>query len=106
MTAIEQLAALFPTIARCSWRWECQGEYQVDAAKLDRWRRGMPFQERPGSLEWHAFIRSLLDRGIPFARVRMLTDTVAQHRAYRNAVWPLAIRHEDYPAKAERHPRS
>jgi hypothetical protein len=172
MTALEQLAALFPTITRSSWRWECQGEYQVDTAKLDRWRRGEPFEETQASLRWHAFIRGLRDRGIPFERVRMLTeplteylewmlgityrnveagedirwvgehrarelnmpgydfyliddervaimrfdrdkvlsdlelvddpDTVARHRAYRDAVWPLAIRHNDYLARAER----
>lgn len=171
-TAVEQLAALFPAVTRSSWRWECQGEYQVDAAKLDQWRRGEPFQETEAGLEWHAFIRGLRDRGIPFERVRMLTeplteylrwmlgvtyrniaagedirwlaehqarelrmprydfyliddervaimrfdrdkaltgveviddlDVVARHRAYRDAVWPLAVRHDDYLAMTER----
>lgn len=171
-TAVEQLAALFPTITSRSWRWECQGEYEVDAAKLDRWRRGEPFQETQASLDWQSYVRGLRERGIPFERVRMLTeplteylewmlgmtyrniaagedirwvpehtarelamptydfyllddervaimrfdsdkvltgvelvddpDTVAQHRAYRDAVWPLAIRHNDYLARAER----
>jgi hypothetical protein len=172
-TAAQRLADLFDTVERNSWRWECQGDYQVDEAKLQRWRAGLPFEETRASLKWHAYVRDLRQRGIPFERVRMLTEplteylrwmlgvtyrninagedirwitesraralkmpdydfyiiddervaimrfdadkvlvdlevvhdasTLATHQAYRDTVWPLAIRHNDYLAmRAER----
>jgi hypothetical protein len=172
--ATDQLQEQFDTVERSSWRWECQGEYQVDADSLQRWRDGLPFQETEAGRAWHAYIRGLRGRGIPFERVRMLTEPltdylrwmldityrnidagedirwldqgvaqtlamppydfyifddqrlaimhfdgdkvladldvtddpqrVATHRAYRDAVWPLAVRHADYIDTFERSP--
>lgn len=173
-SAAEQLQDQFDIIKRSSWRWECQGEYQVDAEMLQRWRDGLRFVESDAGYSWQAYIRGLRRRGIPFERVRMLTepltdylrwmlsityrnidvgedirwldqsvardlamppydfylfddrrlaimhfdddklladvdvtddpDRVATHRAYRDAVWPLAARHVDYIQKVERSP--
>lgn len=168
--ATNQLGDLIDGMSHGSWRWECQGEYQSDQDKLERWRRGEPFRETQASLAWQARVRALRGRGISVERVRMLTeplteylewmlsvtyrnvdagedirwitehearslampaydfyliddqhlaimrfngakvltnltddpDVVAEHRAYRDAVWPLAIPHNDYLARAER----
>jgi hypothetical protein len=72
-------AALFPSIKASSWRWECQGDYQVDGAALHRWRNGLAFQESEAGHSWLAYIRDLRSRGIPFERVRMITDPVTDY---------------------------
>jgi hypothetical protein len=175
MTSVtDRFDHLFDTIERSSWRWECQGDYQVDAASLQRWRDGLPFDETEGGRAWQSYIRGLRRRGVPFERVRMLTepltdylrwmltityrnidagedirwihqavavdlgmptydfylfddqrlaimhfdddkvladldvtedpDQLATHRVYRDAVWPLAVRHTDYIDSFERSP--
>lgn len=70
----EGLAALFDTVTRSSWRWECQGHYEVDRVALERWRRGEPEVEDEADRAWVAYIRRLAAGGIPFERVRMLTE--------------------------------
>lgn len=65
------LAELLGTVTRSSWRWECQGHYEVDRAALDRWLRGEPEVEDADDVAWVAYLRRLSDAGIPFERVRM-----------------------------------
>ncbi|WP_209648103.1 DUF6879 family protein [Kibdelosporangium banguiense] len=65
------LTALFNTVTRRSWRWECQGYYEVDRAALERWLRGEPEVEDEADRAWVTYIRTLTQAGIPFERVRM-----------------------------------
>ncbi|MGH3467817.1 MAG: DUF6879 family protein, partial [Thermocrispum sp.] len=62
--------ALFPTVRRASWRWECQPSYAVDADELNAWldEKGVADDDRP----WLSYIRELHSRGIPFERVRVI----------------------------------
>jgi hypothetical protein len=165
----EEFAALFQQVRRSSWRWECQGWYAVDMPEVAAWLRGEPVVETDDDRAWLGYIRSLNAAGIPFERVRMLTDpltdylrwmlattsrnvsagedirwveqhriegldlpaydfyvfddervailrfddakeltavdvdddpaVVAQHRCWRDIVWPLATPHAEYPAR-------
>jgi hypothetical protein len=63
--------ALFDSVVRSSWRWECQGHYEVDRAALERWLRGEPQVHDDADHAWAAYIRRLTRAGIPFERVRM-----------------------------------
>jgi hypothetical protein len=67
----DELTALFSTVTRSSWRWECQGHYEIDRAALERWLRGEPEIEDDDDRAWVAYIRRLAQAGIPFERVRM-----------------------------------
>ncbi|MQA11455.1 MAG: hypothetical protein GEU98_23460 [Pseudonocardiaceae bacterium] len=165
----DELGALLGAVRRSSWRWECQGNYAVDGEDLRRWLAGEPTVETDDDRAWVDYVRRLHTAGIPFERVRMLTepltdylrwmldttdrnvdagedirwieqrlavelgmpgydfyilddervvimrfddtaaltvlevvedrDTLARHRAWRDLVWPHAIRHADYPHK-------
>ncbi len=71
----DELGALFPTVRRASWRWECQPSYAVDADELNAWLDGKRVADdgRP----WLSYIRELRSRGIlfervPFERVRVI----------------------------------
>jgi hypothetical protein len=74
-----EFSALFDTITENSWRWECQGRYEVDMWKVRRWEAGQAYQETDGSRSWTAYIQGLTDRGIPFERVRMLTEPLTDY---------------------------
>lgn len=167
MTSVdERLYQQIRAFDRTAWRWECQGEYAVDAPEVQRWRDGHP-TDMDRKTPWLEYIRDITSRGMTFQRARMLTDplteylrwmieqtthlnveagedirwvrqadaaaagmpsydfylfddarvaimrfddaklltglelvddpdAVAQHRAYRDMVWPRAIRHADY----------
>ncbi|PRX44707.1 hypothetical protein B0I33_111221 [Prauserella shujinwangii] len=167
MSPSDELNELFRRFRRSAWRWECQGDYAVDEAKLQRWRDGLP-PDLEAKRPWLDFIRDLTATGKSWQRVRMLTEplteylrwlieqtqvnidagedirwipqrqavelgmpgydfylfddelvaimrfgedrllrelevsgdpqVVATHRAYRDTVWPHAIRHTDYHA--------
>lgn len=71
---VDGLNALFESVTRSSWRWECQGRYDVDRAGLERWLRGEPEIEDDEDRAWVAYIQGLTRAGIPFERVRMLAD--------------------------------
>jgi hypothetical protein len=68
-----ELGALFPSVRRASWRWECQPQYAVDADEVEAWVAGEPAKDndwRP----WLDYISGLRRQGIPFERVRVLDD--------------------------------
>jgi len=160
-----RLDELFRSFTRRSWRWECQGDYAIDATALRRWRDGAP-PDMSRKAPWLQYIREITSADKAFDRVRMLTeplteylrwlieqtaanvaagedirwitqaaaaelgmpgydfylfddsrvavmrfgpdkllsdlelidepDVVAQHRAYRDAVWPRAMPHAEY----------
>lgn len=69
-----ELDALFKSVRRSSWRWECQGHYAVDEPELAAWKTGQPFDETDDDRAWIAYIRQLTAAGIPFERVRLLTE--------------------------------
>lgn len=75
----DEFGALFPGIKRRSWRWECQGYYNVDDEKMVRWREGKPPLEDPEHRPWVEFQRGLKEAGIPFERVRMLTEPLTEY---------------------------
>jgi hypothetical protein len=70
---------LFTGIERSSWRWECQGYYSVDEAVLECWRDGNASRGNEADLAWRDYIQGLARRGIPFERVRMLTDPLTEY---------------------------
>lgn len=76
---LDQLSALFASVTRSVWRWECQGHYQVDEDELARWRAGRPAELDAETIAWHGYIRSLRQRAIPFQRVRMITEPVTEY---------------------------
>lgn len=69
----DYLGALFPTVRRASWRWECQPQYAVDADEVEAYLAGEPFEADEEST-WLAYIRGLRSQGIPFERVRVLDN--------------------------------
>lgn len=75
----DEFGALFPAIKRSSWRWECQGYYKVDDAQLQRWREGKPRDEGETGRWWVKYQRGLKEAGIPFERVRMLTEPLTEY---------------------------
>jgi hypothetical protein len=70
---------LFATIERSSWRWECQGHYAVDDDELEQWRAGTAQRGDADDLRWRSYVQGLRQRGIPFERVRMLTDPLTDY---------------------------
>ncbi|WP_435583444.1 DUF6879 family protein [Amycolatopsis thermoflava] len=79
LNAAEDFAALFQTVRRSSWRWECQGWYAVDMPDVERWLRGEPAVETDEDRAWVDYIAGLRAVGVPFARVRMLTDPLTDY---------------------------
>lgn len=75
----DELGALLDTVRRSSWRWECQGHYAVDEPELDAWRSGRPIEETDDDRAWRAYIHRLREAGIPFERVRMLTNPLTDY---------------------------
>jgi hypothetical protein len=75
----EEFGALFPGIKRSSWRWECQGDYKVDHPKVQRWREGKTEDPEDTRGWWIEFQRGLKEAGIPFERVRMLTEPLTEY---------------------------
>lgn len=82
----DEFDALFPTVKRSSWRWECQGDYTVDRESVRRWRDGEQRPEDEKHRGWVRYIGGLREAGIPFERVRMLTEPLTDYLA-----WMLAI---------------
>lgn len=82
----DEFAALFPTVTTSSWRWECQGDYLVDHEKVQRWRNGEREEQNYEERDWVRYIRGLRQAGIPWERVRMLTEPVTDY-----LTWMLAI---------------
>lgn len=85
MTPGDQLRELLHSFTASSWRWECQGEYAVDAAAMQRWREGRQRDEmerRP----WLDYIRTLVAEGKRFERVRLLTEPLTEYLR-----WLLAV---------------
>lgn len=70
---------LFATVERSSWRWECQGHYAVDEDEVDQWRAGTAVRGNADDMAWRAYIQGLRQRGIPFERVRMLTEPLTDY---------------------------
>lgn len=79
LNAAEDFAALFPTVQRSSWRWECQGWYAVDMPDVDRWLRREPAIETDEDRSWIDYISSLHAAAIPFRRVRMITEPITDY---------------------------
>jgi uncharacterized protein DUF6879 len=82
----DEFVALFPTVVRSSWRWECQGDYTVDHDNVRRWRNGEPDRDDLIHRDWVRYISGLRQAGIPFERVRMLTEPLTDY-----LTWMLAI---------------
>ncbi|PKV95937.1 hypothetical protein ATK30_6870 [Amycolatopsis echigonensis] len=74
----QQLDLLFGSFARSSWRWECQGDYAIDAAALQRWRDGRP-ADMTRKAPWLQYIREITAAGKTFDRVRMLTEPPTEY---------------------------
>lgn len=70
---------VFQTIARRSWRWECQGHYASDEQELNDWLTGRTHEDDGSDRAWYDYIRGLRQRGIPFERVRMLTEPLTDY---------------------------
>jgi hypothetical protein len=85
--------ALFDTIGRSSWRWECQGHYAVDEPQVDLWRTGQPHEDTDDDRAWFGYVDGLRRRGIPFERVRMLTEPLTTYLR-----WMLATTHRNVDA--------
>jgi hypothetical protein len=79
----EHFDELFEGIERSSWRWECQGYYAIDQNQLQRWRVGQGERGTPDDLAWRTYIQGLRSRGIPFERVRMLTEPLTDYLRYQ-----------------------
>jgi hypothetical protein len=74
----DPLQEMLHSFTRSAWRWECQGEYAVDAAAVQRWRdgwQGDAMERRP----WLDYIRDITARGRRFERTRMLTEPLTEH---------------------------
>jgi hypothetical protein len=76
---VERFGELWPAVQRSSWRWECQGHYAVDEPAVERWRAGHSARDDADAVEWRAYIEGLRERGIPFERVRMLTEPPTEY---------------------------
>jgi hypothetical protein len=74
----QKLDELFTTFARSSWRWECQGDYAIDATAMQRWRDGEP-PDMTRKAPWLRYIREITAAGKSFSRVRMLTEPLTEY---------------------------
>ncbi|HEX3784332.1 MAG TPA: hypothetical protein VHX38_32135 [Pseudonocardiaceae bacterium] len=84
---------IFAAVRSSSWRWECQGHYAVDEAELREWQTGLVHEEDDSDRAWYAYIHDLGERGIPFERVRMLTEPLTNYLR-----WMLATTHHNITA--------
>lgn len=86
----DEFAALLRTVTRSSWRWECQGDYRVDHQKVQGWLSGES-RENEEAREWVRFIGGLRQSGIPWERVRMLTEPLSDYLAWMlaNTDWNI-----------------
>ena len=84
---------MFDSVRRSAWRWERQGYYQIDDVALIRWRNGLPFLEDAGDRQWRVYIRELQQKGIPFQRVRMVSDPPTEYERWALDVtdWNISI---------------
>lgn len=73
-----RLNNLFESFTRSAFRWECQGEYAIDADRLQAWREGRP-QDMTAKAAWLAYIRSITAAGKRWERVRMVPDPVPEY---------------------------
>ncbi|MEC3980437.1 DUF6879 family protein [Amycolatopsis sp. H20-H5] len=88
--------ALLGSVRRSSWRWECQGEYAVDLPEVRRWRAGVPVAETAEDRAWLVHVRALKQAGIPFQRVRMLTEPLTEYLHWMlQAIGPNVAAGED-----------
>lgn len=71
---VSEFGTVFATVQHGSWRWECQGDYQVDHEEMRRWLSGEPSVEDEEDRAWIRYINGLRQAGIPFQRVRVLTE--------------------------------
>ncbi|MFF5992565.1 DUF6879 family protein [Prauserella flavalba] len=78
MSPTDRLDELFREFTASSWRWECQGDYAIDAAKLQRWRDGLP-PDLDAKRPWLDYIRSVTEAGKTWQRVRMLTEPLTEY---------------------------
>ena len=106
LNADEEFAALLRSVWRSSWRWECQGEYAVDLPEVERWRAGLPIVETDEDRAWLTHLRRLREVGIPFQRVRMLTEPLTDYLAWMvQAIGPNVAAGEDVRWLQERDAR-
>ena len=82
INAGDEFSALFAAVSRSSWRWECQGDYRSDHELVRRWRGGERTREDHEERDWVRYIRGLREAGIPFERVRMLTEPLTDYLAW------------------------
>lgn len=78
-TDVSGFIGLFDSIRWSSWRWECQGYYASDEPRLRLWLAGEPSRQDAGDQAWRSYIRGLRRRGVPFERVRMLTEPLTDY---------------------------
>jgi hypothetical protein len=81
--AASDFGSLFEGIEASSWRWESQGYYAVDEPALQAWLAGHGQRGDADDLAWRAQVQGMRARGIPFERVRMLTDPVTEYVHYQ-----------------------
>ncbi|MCP2255213.1 hypothetical protein LY13_003987 [Prauserella aidingensis] len=77
--APEALGPLLDTVRHSSWRWECQGHYAVDEPALHDWQAGRPAVDTDDDRAWRDYIARLRQAGIPFGRLRMLTEPLTPY---------------------------
>jgi hypothetical protein len=78
MSPNDLLDEQFQRFTTSSWRWECQGDYSIDAAALQRWRDGLP-PDMSRKEPWLRSIREIVADGKTFDRVRMLTEPITEY---------------------------
>jgi hypothetical protein len=81
MSPNDLLDEQFQRFTASSWRWECQGEYSIDAAALQLWRDGRP-PDMSRKEPWLRYIREITADGKTFDRVRMLTDPLTEYQRW------------------------
>ncbi|MCP2252373.1 hypothetical protein LY13_001112 [Prauserella aidingensis] len=75
----DALPELLDGITASSWRWEAQGDYSaIDGELLARWRAGLG-RDPEADRSWIDYVQRLRARGIPFQRVRVLTDPLTEY---------------------------
>ncbi|SDY12789.1 hypothetical protein SAMN05421504_104596 [Amycolatopsis xylanica] len=96
LNAGTDFSALLKSVRRSSWRWECQREYAVDLPEVERWRKGLSVLETEEDRAWLAHLGVLKAAGIPFERVRMLTEPLTDYLAWMlQAIGPNVAAGED-----------
>ncbi|MGH3622865.1 MAG: DUF6879 family protein, partial [Sciscionella sp.] len=74
-----EFEGLFDSVRHGVWRWECQGDYYADHADVLRWQTGEPPVEDERVRAWMRYIQGLRTAGIPFQRVRMLSEPLTEY---------------------------